>query len=279
MRINTNVGAMNAYRNLSQTNKSMQASLEKLSSGLRINRAADDASGLVRSEGLRSEIGGTKQAQRNAEDGISFVQTAEGGLNEVTSILQRMRDLSVTAANSTSDGDAEQAEIDQLVEELGAIGDRTTFNGDDVFQDYSASGTTLEFQVGANGGDANQFEVTANLNIDTAAAGGISGENLEAIDVTTNSGAQDAIETLDSALSSVSSVRSELGATQNRLESTVRNLSVSVENLSAAESRIRDTDMAEQQTEFTRNQILQQAGTSMLAQANQQPQEVLSLLS
>ena len=281
MRIHTNIGAMSAYRNLSQTNKAVQGSLEKLSSGVRINRAADDASGLVRSEGLRSEISGLKQARRNAEDGIALLQTAEGGLNEVTSILQRMRDLAVSAGNSTSSGEAEQAEIDELIDEIVATDDRITFSGREIFRNYSKDRWTLEFQLGANGGSANQLEVTKNLDLGVRVQrwDGVVGEDLGEIDVTTNSGAQQAIETLDSAVSNVSSARSELGAIQNRLESVVRNSSAAVENLSAAESRIRDTDMAQQQTRFIRNQILQQAGTSMLAQANQRPRSVLSLLS
>ena len=278
MRINQNISAFNAYRNLSQTNNTMGKSLEKLSSGFRINRAADDASGLVRSEGLRSEIGGTKVAIRNAQDGISFVQTAEGALNEVHSILQRMRDLAVGAANGTSDGTAEQAEFDELQAELTAIGDRTTFAGQDVFTDYSGTGDAKNFHIGA--GESDVLSVTQNL---TIAVGGGTGSvlgtaDLTAVDLTTDSGAQAAIATLDTAIASTSDSRSELGATQNRLESSVRNLSVAAENLQAAESRIRDTDMAQEMVQFTRAQILSQAGTSMLAQANQAPQSVLSLL-
>ncbi|HVL98965.1 MAG TPA: flagellin [Egibacteraceae bacterium] len=299
MRINQNIAAFNAYRNLNVTNDQMNKSLEKLSSGFRINRAADDASGLVRSEGLRAEIGGTKQAIRNAQDGISFVQTAEGALNEVHTILQRIRDLAVSAANSTSDGAAEQAEVDELVAELSAIGGRTTFAGGSVFGNYSVAAdpgdpgdpaatppvpatpptasTAKVFHVGAGNGTANQLSITADLRIDTGSAtNGFLGVDLGAIDLTT--GADAAIATLDTAIANTSTVRSELGATQNRLESAVRNLSVAAENLSAAESRIRDTDMAEEMVSFTRSQILQQAGTAMLAQANQVPQTVLSLL-
>jgi len=273
VRINQNIGAFNAYRNLSVTNSNMSKSLEKLSSGFRINRAADDAAGLVRSEGLRAEIGGTKVAIRNAQDGVSFVQTAEGALEEVHSILQRMRDLAVSAANSTSDGVAEQAEVDELVSELTAIGSRTTFNGEAVF------GADANFHVGA-GSAATANTVSATTSGLSAGSIGANSVNLSgsAISLTTDTGAQSAISLIDDAIASVSTERSTLGATQNRLESAVRNLSVAAENLSAAESRIRDTDMAEEMVRFTRNQILQQAGTAMLAQANQAPQSVLSLL-
>ena len=275
MRINQNISAFNAYRNLSNTNTAMGKSLEKLSSGFRINRAADDASGLVRSEGLRSEIGGTKVAIRNAQDGISFVQTAEGALNEVHSILQRMRDLAVSAANGTSDGKAEEAEFTELVDELTAIGSRTTFAGKDVFQDYSAA--AMNFHVGAGQNDT--LAVDSDLRIDVStAANGFLGVDLTALDLETDANAASAISQLDTVIDNTSTARSNLGATQNRLESAVRNLSVAAENLQAAESRIRDTDMAQEMVSFTKNQILQQAGTSMLAQANQAPQSVLALL-
>jgi flagellin len=273
MRINQNIGAFNAYRNLSVTNTQMGKSLEKLSSGFRINRAADDAAGLVRSEGLRAEIGGTKVAIRNAQDGVSFVQTAEGALEEVHSILQRMRDLAVSAANSTSDGVAEEAEVDQLRSELTAIGQRTTFNGDAVF------GASARFQVGAGAGSTAN-SIAASVTALSAGALGADGVDVTSagFNLATDSAAASAISRIDSAIASVSSQRSTLGATQNRLESSIRNLSVASENLSAAESRIRDTDMAEEMVKFTRHQILVQAGTAMLAQANQAPQSVLSLL-
>jgi flagellin len=270
MRINQNIGAFNAYRNLSVTQTQQGKSLEKLSSGFRINRAADDAAGLVRSEGLRAEIGGTKVAIRNAQDGISFVQTAEGALEEVHTILQRMRDLAVGAANSTSDGAAEQAEIDELAAELDAIGARTTFNGTAVF------GQTANFHIGAGSVTADNALQVATTSLSSASLGA-SGD-VSALAVTTDALAATAIATIDTAIANISTERSTLGASQNRLESAVRNLSVASENLSAAESRIRDTDMAEEMVKFTRHQILQQAGTAMLAQANQAPQAVLSLL-
>src|SRR2546421_3705967 len=173
MRINQNIMAFNAYRNLNTTSDALTSSLEKLSSGFRINRAADDAAGLVKSESLRAEIGGTNQAISNAQDGVSFVQTAEGSLNEVQAILQRVRDLSVSAANTaTTDGSAQQAEINQLNTELNAIGTRTTFGGKTVFTDYSTTGAALAFQVGAGSGGANQLSLAQNLLIDTTSTAG-----------------------------------------------------------------------------------------------------------
>ena len=270
MRINNNVMAFNAYRNLSGTGTQLGKSLEKLSSGFRINRAADDAAGLVKSENLRSEVGGNRMAIRNAQDGVSLVQTAEGALNEVHAILQRMRDLAVSAANTaTNDGVAEQAEIDELIAELDAIGTRTQFSGQQVFD-----GTNRTFHIGAGATDS----LTLSFDSLASTSLGASGVSVASVDVTSGAGATGAIGTVDSAIDSISTQRAQLGATQNRLESTIKNLSVAVENLSAAESRIRDTDMAEEMVTFTRNQILQQAGTAMLAQANAVPQTVLSLL-
>ena len=273
MRINQNISAFNAYRNLSQTSNVMGKSLEKLSSGFRINRASDDASGLVRSEGLRAEIGGTKVAIRNAQDGVSFVQTAEGALEEVHSMLQRMRDLAVSAANGTSDGAAEQAEFAQLRDEITNIGTRTKFAGQLVFADQ----TSKNFHVGASTADT--LAIGQDLTLAASGGAGVISTDISAIDLSTdNAAAAGAIDTLTTVIGQVSTARSSLGATQNRLESTIRNLSVTAENLQAAESRIRDTDMAEEMVSFTRHQILQQAGTAMLAQANQAPQSVLSLL-
>jgi flagellin len=270
LRINNNVAALNSYRNLAFTNVQMGKSLEKLSSGFRINRAADDAAGLVKSESLRAEINGNKAAVKNAQDGISFVQTAEGALNEVHSILQRMRELAVDAANeATTDGVAQNEEVAELLAELDAIGTRTSFAGNAVFADFSSS--ALTFHVGASSSD--QLAIAMDLSLSSA---DVFGADISTIDLT--SGAASAIDTIDSAIASVSSVRSDLGATQNRLEHTINNLNVAVENLTASESRIRDTDMALEMANFTRHQILTQAGTSMLAQANQVPQNVLQLL-
>ena len=284
--INTNIAAMNSYRNLSATQGDLSSSLEKLSSGLRINRAAADAAGLAISEGLRAQIGGPKQAVRNAQDGISVVQTAEGALTETHSILQRMRTLSVQAANTGGLSDAAksniQDEIGELSTELDRIAATTQFNGAKLL-DGSYSGA---FQVGANTGTDNQITVgLATADIDGLATGvtgvgGLSsgGLGLTGIDVTAAGGPDAAITAIDNAIEAVSKVRSKLGAVQNRFDHTINNLNVAVENLSASESRIRDTDMAEEMVSFTRAQILSQAGTAMLAQAKSLPQSVLQLL-
>jgi len=397
LRINQNIAAQNAYRNLSVTDGQMSKSLEKLSSGFRINRAADDAAGLSISEGLRSQVGGLKQAVRNAQDGISVAQTAEGALNETTSILQRMRDLSVQAANGGSN-DAEakgaaQKEFGQLNEELDRISNTTSFgksklldgsfgNGnkvgdgtkvtampttDQTFtidkigdktlatpitvtasipadatakdvadsmnkaiksaltdqtpggpaagQGFTGNEIKVSAEVAADGSGAS-FSLTGSkgftiggdlsaIGVTTAAStadpkansgqfqvGANSGETLSisigavsssalgtnSLDLTAEGGADAAIKALDTAITTVSDSRATLGAYQNRFEHTINNLNVSVENLSASESRIRDTDMAQEMVAFTRNQILTQAGTSMLSQANQASQNVLSLL-
>ncbi|WP_313025521.1 flagellin [Mobilicoccus sp.] len=265
LQINTNVAALNSYRNLTGTQGSMQTSLERLSSGLRINRAADDAAGLSISENLRSQVNGLNQATANAQDGISMVQTAEGAMNEVHSMLQRMRTLTVQASNGTnsaSNKEQIQAEIKQLVSEIGAIASRTNFNGATLL-----GGATMTLQVGANKGDALVFTLG-----DLATVAG----DLASVDV--SGGSDDAFDAIDKAIGDVSTARSNLGAVQNRLDHTIKNLSVSAENLAASESRIRDTDMAKEMTNFTRSQILQQAGTAMLAQANQSTQGVLRLL-
>jgi flagellin len=265
MRINANIAALNAQRNLGVSQGQLGKSLEKLSSGFRINRAADDAAGLAISEGLRSEIRGNAQAQRNAQDGISFLQTAEGALTEVHSMLQRMRELAVQASNATSTGTAEDGEVQELLTEITAIGARTKFSGNAVFQDYGAAGAALNFQVSASGVAAEQVQYSKNL-------------TLSATTAAKTTAAQQAIVDIDNAIKAVSQTRADLGATQNRLEHTVANLGVSVENLTASESRIRDVDMAEEMVTFTRNNILSQAGTAMLAQANQVPQSILQLL-
>jgi flagellin len=250
----------------------MSKSLEKLSSGFRINRAADDAAGLAISESLRSQVGGLKVAVRNAQDGISVAQTAEGALTEVHAMLQRMRDLTVQAGNTGANGGASgkavgsiQEEITSLSTAINDIATRTEFNGTKLLNGTNAS---LTFQVGANGGETQ----TVTLSDMTAATLGIDG-----VDVTANTTTAD-LTTIDTAIESVSTFRGELGAAQNTFEHTVNNLNVAVENLSASESRIRDTDMAQEMMQFTRSQILSQAGTSMLAQANQAPQGVLALL-
>jgi len=396
MRINQNVMANNASRNLSSTNVMLGKNLEKLSSGFRINRAADDAAGLVVSQGLRAQVSGLKQATRNAQDGISVVQTAEGALNEVHTMLTRMRDLSVQAANSggndTAAKAAAQAEIDALATEITRVSDSTRFGGVNLLdgsygiktQVSAASagaantGTVAasggSFTISVNSGPAITVTLSSNLNTsqtsaDTLAAdinsalatagsiyagkvdvtstavsgstttntlsisvGGLKtgqsftltdgagtdladlgissltssqtgaggtfqiGANANetvslaigdldatalgvgALNVTTDAGAASAISSLDSAISTVSSTRGQLGALQNRFESMINNLQVTTENLSASESRIRDTDMAQEMVSFTKNNVLLQAGTAMLSQANQVPQSILSLL-
>ena len=360
--INQNIAALNSYRNLSSTQNELSKSLEKLSSGLRINRAADDAAGLAISEGLRAQIGGTKQAVRNAQDGISVVQTAEGALTETHSILQRMRTLAVQASNdgglSTDAKTNIQDEMGQLQTELSRIADTTQFNGSKLLDgNYAGS-----FQVGANTSANDKIQVTisnmgatalgvAGLDVTNAGGGGASksawvgsaavgagstftvngksftsttadaagwdalvGEINDAnLGVTAShatgvltltgkdngpaaiavsgaagtltlgstgakTGADTAIDAIDNAIKLVSSERSKLGAVQNRFDHTINNLNVAVENLSASESRIRDTDMAQEMVQFTRSQILSQAGTAMLAQAKSLPQSVLQLL-
>ncbi len=262
MRVNANISALNAARNLSVSQSGLEKSLEKLSSGYRINRAADDAAGLAISEGLRSEIRGNTQAQRNAQDGISFIQTAEGALTEVHSMLQRMRELAVQASNTaTSSGVAEQAEYAALATEITNIGARTKFSGKDVF----AAGA-VTFQVGANAGETTSITTGLMATVTGATTGNLT------------TGASAAITTIDTAIKTVSTSRGTLGAAQNTLEHTVANLGVAVENLTASESRVRDVDMAAEMVTFTKNQILSQAGTAMLAQANQVPQGILQLL-
>ncbi|MDO9494655.1 MAG: flagellin [Nocardioides sp.] len=371
LRINQNIDAFNSYRNLSVTQGQMSKSLEKLSSGFRINRAADDAAGLAISEGLRSQAGGLKVAVRNAQDGISVVQTAEGALTEVHSILQRMRDLAVQAGNDTNNADARTAiagEATQLQSELSRIAGATNFNGTKLLD---GSANTLEFQVGAGSssgdntisfnfdtadvaavstalatGGGNEYavvtptavtgdwtftttgvaatstvamgaagdhtsvqEVADHLNSDSGFAasfratvnqdnelvvnatnggtlattapgtGGAAGAAVAGgISFNTAANARNAVDAIDTQIKAVSTARANLGSVQNRFEHTINNLNVAIENTSAAESRIRDTDMAQEMMQFTRAQILSQAGTAMLAQANSAPQSVLSLL-
>jgi flagellin len=372
LRINQNIAAMNAYRNLSVTDGQMSKQLEKLSSGFRINRAADDAAGLAISEGLRSQTGGLKVAVRNAQDGISVVQTAEGALSESHSILQRMRDLAVQSANDSNDQtsrDAINAEATALKSELDRISDKTTFNNvklldgnfknkdiqvgyaandtiqvnivssgaaaaNSVWNNGVAATTAATATVSAGGVSVTTAALTAStdanniatqLNNDAAfksaftarvtdtgglqvlakdpnlagsitvsgglnaastsnaAGAGTSGFSatqlgVNGIDLSSKAGSQTAIGLIDTAIKSVSTSRANLGALQNRFEHTINSLNVATENLAASESRIRDTDMAQEMVSFTRAQILSQAGTSMLSQANQAPQSVLSLL-
>ncbi|MDO5698876.1 MAG: flagellin [Dermatophilus congolensis] len=349
LQINTNVNALNAYRNLTGTQGSMTTSLERLSSGLRINRAADDAAGLAISEKLRSQVNGLNQAQANAQDGVSLIQTAEGALNETHAILQRMRTLAVQSAsdtNTTADRQAIQKEVDALVTEIDSTTERTQFNGMNLL-DGTFTGKSL--QIGANqnqtmdvniqamdatglgitgpakglaangtpgtvggnvmtgtftidgtdvknsegltvgtwddaAGEATFDAVKDGATIDgtvtfgTAGSGQTSFSVSSAIDLSTQAGAVASLGSIDAAIQRVSDQRADLGALQNRLNHTINNLGVSAENLAASESRIRDTDMAKEMTNFSRSQILQQAGISMLAQANQSSQGVLKLL-
>ncbi|SOE01193.1 flagellin N-terminal helical domain-containing protein [Blastococcus haudaquaticus] len=274
LRINQNIAALNAHRNLSITDNQMNKSLEKLSSGFRINRAADDAAGLAISEGLRSQVGGLKVAVRNAQDGVSVVQTAEGALTEVHSILQRVRDLTVQAGNSgVVDSKARgyiAKEVTELAGALTDIASRTDFNGTKLL---NGSASSLSFQTGANGGET----VTVNLSNVTSVATAVTGVATNMAASGTYSASAD-LATLDTQIKTVSESRATLGASQNRFESTINSLNVSIENLSASESRVRDADMAQEMVGFTRAQILSQAGTAMLAQANQASQGVLSLL-
>lgn len=382
LRINQNIAAQNAYRSLSVSDNQMSKQLEKLSSGFRINRAGDDAAGLAISEGLRSQVGGLKVATRNAQDGVSVVQTAEGALNEVHSVLQRMRDLGVQAGNDSNNKDARDniaTEVSSLRDELDRIGKTTNFNGTKLL-DGSAN---LKFQVGADGNTDSQIGVDlTSINVSTLSAGlgnssatfdvvtptavtgaqtfGVAGDATNDVTVTLgaagtyktvgdvakalndNSGfaakfgasvdssnrlvvtakvagptpgvsmvqgntggaanaavgtgiaiatnqavgldfkdataAQTAIGKIDTAIQTVSTARAKLGAYQNRFEHTINNANVAIENLSSSESRIRDTDMAQEMMSYTRSQILTQAGTAMLSQANQSQQGVLSLL-
>lgn len=270
MRINHNISALNTYRQYTINTNATQKSLEKLSSGYRINRAGDDAAGLSISEKMRGQIRGLQQASRNAQDGISLIQTAEGALNETHSILQRMRELADQAANDTNvtaDRNAIKAELDELAKEITRIANETEFNT----QKLIAATGTYNFQVGANSGQV----ITLTINKMTATALTVQASNLK-VDTYTNATAT--ITTINNAIENVSKERSNLGAYQNRLEHTINNLDTGAENLQAAESRIRDVDMAKEMMEFTKNNILNQAAISMLAQANQQPESVLQLL-
>ncbi len=274
LRIQNNVEAFNAHRNLTTVSSNAAKSMEKLSSGYRINRAADDAAGLAISEKMRSQIGGVDQAQRNAQDGVSLVQTGEGALNEVTSMLQRVRDLRVQFANGTlssDDRDAIVSEVKALGTEIKDITDQTKFNGTQLLD-----GNTVTFQVGAATGET---ITTTGFNLvrhrrrrrHRRSALSAAATNAAAVSALT-------LDQIDTAIKNVSTARAGFGAVQNRLEHRLNNLATYQENLVASESRIRDVDMASEMVKFTKLQILQQAGTSMLAQANQAPQGVLSLL-
>jgi len=281
MIINTNVSAMNAHRQLGVNQNNMQSSMEKLSSGMRINRAGDDAAGLAISEKMRAQINGLDQASRNSQDGISMIQTAEGALDETHSILQRMRELAVQSSNDTNvgvDRDEIQKEFTQLSEEIGRIKDNTEFNKQTLLNG-SGAGTAgvVAIQTGANTGQITSIDFSTDGVDLSAVHTAMSGINLAASG-TAQADSTAAINTINDAIEKVSAGRSYLGAMQNRLDHTIANLDNSSENLSAAESRIRDVDMASEMMEMTKNNILSQASQSMLAQANQAPQSVLQLL-
>ncbi|KAA6447917.1 flagellin Hag [Bacillus atrophaeus] len=315
MRINHNIAALNTYRQLSANSNASQKNMEKLSSGLRINRAGDDAAGLAISEKMRGQIRGLDMASKNSQDGISLIQTAEGALTETHSILQRVRELAVQANNTgtqdTTDLGAIQDEIGSLLEEIGGvdgaskgISDRTQFNGKNLLNgDFSSeSGNQLQFQIGSNDGQTlsvniEDMSVKSLGTADTTDPDGnaVAGFKIADLDVTKLTGKaadgtdlpdadktkfsfENQLSAIDAATKQVSTQRSKLGAVQNRLEHTINNLGASSENLTAAESRIRDVDMAKEMSEFTKNNILSQASQAMLAQANQQPQSVLQLL-
>ena len=268
LRINTNVAAFNTHRNLMGQDSALSKSLEKLSSGLRVNRASDDAAGLSISERLRTQTRGLAQAQRNAQDGISLINTAEGAMNEIHDILQRMRELAVQSANgtlTTADRSATNAEFTAIRAEIDNIANYSTFNGKSLINGAG----TFTFQVGANQGQT--FAVTTADVRATALT-------INASTVTDVASASTALGSIDAAIAQVSTQRSNLGAASNRLEHVINNTGVSRENLLAAESRIRDVDMASEMTEMTRRQILLQSGTAMLSQANMTGQAILGLL-
>ncbi|UDF16828.1 flagellin Hag [Bacillus pumilus] len=320
MRINHNIAALNTLNRLSANNGASQKNMEKLSSGLKINRAGDDAAGLAISEKMRGQIRGLEMASKNAQDGISLIQTAEGALTETHSILQRVRELVVQAGNTgtqdiESDLQSIQDEIEALQEEVDGISNRTEFNGkkllDGTFKGtlgtpaipgdpddpddngtpaVPASGNALVFQIGANATQQISVHIdkmsTDALGVKDA-NGIVANQAIKDIDVrkfadnaadATDVGFDTQLSIVDAAINQVSAQRGKLGAVQNRLEHTINNLGASAENLTAAESRIRDVDMAKEMSEFTKNNILSQASQAMLAQANQQPQNVLQLL-
>lgn len=270
MRIQHNIAGLNSYRNLGVNQKSLSKNLEKLSSGFRINRAGDDAAGLAISESMRSQINGLNQAAKNADDAIGLIQTAEGALTETHSMLQRLKTLATQGANGTYTDTARgniKSEINSLIDEIDRIADSTSFNGVDPLK-----GTTkFTFQIGATKGEVLAFSAESMKADDLGV-----GKNDIKVGNTTD--ANTSIDAINSAIDTVSEYRASLGANQNRLEHTVNNLNVTAENITAAESRIRDTDMADEMTAFTKNNILAQAAQSMLAQANAQPQGILSLL-
>ena len=273
MVIQHNIAAINSYRNLSINQNALSKNLEKLSSGYKINRAGDDAAGLAISETMRSQINGLNQAVNNANDAIGLIQTAEGAMTETHSMLQRMKTLSTQAANGTYTETARKnikAEIDALNKEITRIATTTQFNGEKPLNPKPAN-QALTFFIGATADKTNAM--TVGQQIMTAEA-----LKLDKVEVDTTTNAFKAMKSIDAAIDTVSTYRATLGAAQNRLEHTVNNLKVTSENITSAESRIRDTDMADEITAYTKNNILLQAAQSMLSQSNAMPQGVLSML-
>ncbi|HLU38109.1 MAG TPA: flagellin [Planctomycetota bacterium] len=272
LRVNTNVASINAQRNLAQVTARLEGNYRRLATGLRIATAADDAAGLAISERLRSQIRSIEQAKRNANDGISLVQTGEGALNEVSSILTRLRELSIQAANgsvSSQDRNTLNEEFQSLIDEIDRIGRSTEFNGVKLL-DGSASTVTFQIGFGTIAGiDSLSVSLTSALATTL---------QLDSLDIGASGNPTAALSTIDDAINAVSNIRGRLGAVQNRLNSTIANLGIQVENLSAAESRIRDVDVALETAQLTRNSILQQASIAILAQTNAQPQAALTLL-
>lgn len=271
MRIQHNIAAMNSYRNYNNNASKVSKNLEKLSSGYRINRAGDDAAGLAVSEKMRAQISGLTQAQKNAKAGISYIQTAEGALQEVHDMLNRMYTLATQSANGNYDDQTDRAqlqkEVDKLAEEIGRIGTSSKFNGKVLF-----GGSAVTFQIGTEASD------TISVNAMTLSKTNCGGQDISAVDIKTLTKANSSLTTIKSAIDGISSLRGDLGAAQNRLEHTINNLSVMTENMQDAESVVRDTDIADEMMAYTKNNILIQSAQAMLAQANQLPQGVLQLL-
>jgi len=281
--INTNVASLSAQNQLNKTQNMSNQALERLSSGLRINSAKDDAAGLAISTRFDTQIRGLTVAQRNANDGISMVQTAEGGLDETVANLQRIRELAVQAANGSNTADDRgllQAEVSQRLQEITRISGETQFNGQNVLD--GSMGTGVSFQVGANAGQVINVDFDQDMSASGLTLSGVSGigsmTSIADVDISTATGASEALNAIDSALDTVNSFRSDLGAIQNRFESTINNLATNMENLSASNGRILDADFAAETAKLSKSNVLQQAGISVLAQANARPNQVLSLL-
>jgi flagellin len=273
----TNVGSLNAQRNLNRTQEGLSRNLSRLSSGLRINQASDDAAGLAISEKLKGQIRSLAQAQRNSNDAVSLLQTAEGAMNETSGLVIRMRELAVQSANDTV-GSTERAflnnELTELRKEVDRIAEVTEFNGTKLID---GAATSLTFQVGINNSTNDRITVGIN-DMHAAALGTSTAASLGAVDISTITGAQNALSVLDDAITDISAGRAEIGAVQNRMYASIQSLATAQENLAAANSRIRDADIAQESANLTKNSILMQAGVSVLAQANQQPALALSLL-